>query len=433
MRASRHAILAVWAGIGVFAALGPLKDPLPVRFRLADGVRVTGTMTAFDAEGFDGSFGRREWVELTADDVWRLQRRVMDDASALAWVNLGRVLLMIDEGDRWAERAFRQALRHDASIEDEISEARAEAAQRIRLRRQAERVIAAERLKTGSPESEAWRADAWPPLSPQEQDAAVLTMKADARAILQRAGMELEPVETKYFLFYSDMPRAEIAKWARQLDHMYRRLAVIFDLHEQTNIFWGKAVIFVFGEQDRFRLVEAEAFGHLTPLSVSGLCHYRGPKTFVSFYRQPDDLQFAATLVHETVHGFMHRYRTPRRLPTWANEGFAEYLAAVVFTGSPVDQNHRRQAVDYVRRGGDVQSILELTYADGSWPGPEAIGYGVGYLMVGLMIQDRPNRFGDWVKAIKAGKAWTTALEEDFGVPRDRLIETFIRFYQVND
>ena len=129
----------------------------------------------------------------------------------------------------------------------------------------------------------------------------------------------------------------------------------------------------------------------------------------------------------------MHRYRTPRRLPTWANEGFAEYLAAVVFTGSPVDQNHRRQAVDYVRRGGDVQSILELTYADGSWPGPEAIGYGVGYLMVGLMIQDRPNRFGDWVKAIKAGKAWTTALEEDFGVPRDRLVETFIRFYQVND
>jgi hypothetical protein len=429
----RHAILAALAALCLLAAAGTLSEPVRVRFRLADGVVVTGSLTRWDADGFDGSFGRRQWVELKTEDVWHVHRRVMDQESATDWINLGRVMLLVPDGDKWGERAFRQALRRDASAQEAIDEARAKASEAKRLREAAEKVISAERLESGSPEAEAWRADAWPTLTEEEQRAAVLSMKADAARILERAGMRLEPVETNYFLFYSDMNRAETVKWAAELDNMYRRLLRIFELASGTNIFWGKAVIFVFNDQDRFRLVEAESFGHLVPLSVGGLCHFRGPKVFVSFYRQPDDLSFAAILVHETVHGFMHRYRTPRRLPTWANEGFADFLSAVIFNDSPVDQDRRRRAVEFVRDGGNPDEVLDLSYADSSWPGRDSIGYPVGYLLVWLMIRDRPNRFGAWVNAVKAGRDWQDALAEDFGVSRDHLVETFARYFMVND
>jgi len=70
---------------------------------------------------------------------------------------------------------------------------------------------------------------------------------------------------------------------------------------------------------------------------------------------------------------------------------------------------------------------------DGSWPGKNRIGYPVGYLLVELMIREQRQKFGAWVDAIKDGKHWEVALEEDFGTTRARLVDTFIRYYRVNN
>lgn len=435
-----HAILAGALLLGGAAAAVPppddpavLDEPMRVRFRLADEVRITGDLTEWDADGFRGSFGRREWLELATEDVWTLHRRLMDMESADDWINVGRLLLQMPDHKQWPEAAFRRALKINPDAQALIDAARAEAEAAARKEQELAQAAEAERLSTTSPEAADWRAQPWPELSEEERENAVKTMKSAAGDILEKAGIQLLPVETSYFLFYSDMPRQQAANWARQLDNMYRRLANIFDLEPGENLFWGKAVIFVFNDRDRFELVEGQAFNHLVPKWTAGLCHFRGPQVFINFFRQPDDLDFAAILVHETVHGFMHRYRTPVRMPTWANEGFADYLAATTFEHSPIDLDRRRLGLEFVREGGNVDAVLDLSYQDGSWPGPGSIGYGVGYLLVELMIRDRSRRFGDWVNAIKAGKDWQQALVEDFGVERATLIERFVQFYLVND
>jgi hypothetical protein len=416
--------------------------PIRVRFRLADGVQVTGELTAWDDRGIDGSFGRRAWTAIDHRDVWALYLRVADRASSATWVELGRILLVVaidqPNAERHAERAFARATQaaKEAGTTDavaaDIAAAREEAADERAARERAAREREAERLRTTTPEATAWGASPWPPLSDDDQAAAVATMRADAARMLEEAGLQLAPVETDYFLFYSDMPRAQARRWVGELDAMYARLLEKFDMQKGTNVFWGKAVIFVFNDRDRFELVEARAFGQLVPEWAHGMCHPIGPKVFVSFYRQPDDAAFAIVLVHETVHGFMHRFRTPRRLPTWANEGFADYVASILFRGSPVDSERRRQGLRWVRAGGDVNSVLSMEY-DGSWPGPGGIGYSVGYLLVELMIRERPRAFGQWVHAIKDGKEWEKALIEEFGATRDQLVEIFTRFYLVND
>jgi hypothetical protein len=427
------AALLIWGAIGI----GPRQDvepPRRVRFQLADGVRVSGNLTSWDAEGFDGSFGRRLWVELTTGDVWGLHVAVMDPTDAEHWINLGRVLLIMDGGQQAGERAFRRAERIDPEgAPRAIDEARKSAAGARRQQEALREEMEQQRLKTRSPESQAWPAEPWPPQSAQQRAAAVETLKTDAAAILAATGRQSSPVETDYFLLYTDMPRAEAAIWAHQLDKAYEQLAKIFRLNPNENIFWGKAVVLVFTDRDRFRLVEADAFGHLVPNAVQGICHFRGPQVFLNLCRSSDDDDFAAALVHEAVHGFMHRYRTPMRLPPWANEGLADYVVAESVSDAPMDDTRRRQALVFVRSGGSVPLILQMSYAEGSWPGNNAVGYAVGYLLVRLMLEDRPSKFDVWVNAIKQGKPWSLALAEEFGVPRDHLVETFVRFYRVND
>jgi len=333
MRMSRYAILAVALCLGAAPpAPPPVADepsttenafePIQVRFRLADGVRVRGELTGWDDDGIDGSFARRAWTEIHHDDVWKLYRRIMDRSAPLAWIDLGRTLLVVGldqpDANTFAERAFKEATRlapKDPVIATAIENARIEVADEKRLRQRIRSAADAERLRTESPEARTWTPQPWPKLDADQRLSAVQSMRADAADILERAGLTLEPVETKFFLFYSDMSRRESQKWARQLDEMYYRLADRFDMPKTENIFWGKAVIFVFKSRDRFRLVEAEAFGQLAADWADGLCHPIGPKVFVNFYRQRPDEIFAAILVHETVHGFMHRYRLPTACP----------------------------------------------------------------------------------------------------------------------
>ena len=441
MQRMQGAILAVMTGLVGLAGLGPLPvalpgplpEPLQVRFKLADGVQVTGMMTAWDAQGFDGSFGRREWVDLIANDVWKLYRRVMDDQDAGHWVDLGGVLLLSDGGGSRAEQAFAWALRLDQTVTEAIGAARHRADEVRRQREELQRAIEAERLNTRSPEAGPWRADVWPVLTMDEQQAARLAMANESQQIARDATLPPNPIETDYFLFYSDMPRLQAARWALMLDKTYDEISRLVGLGDGRNIFWGKAAVLVFKDQDRFRLVEAETFGQLVPLKVMGMCHPVGPKVFISCYRAADDDELAATLVRETVHGYFHRFGTPKRLPAWANEGLAEYIVAASVKADPVDDALRRSALQFIRGGGNVQALLDLNYLDDSWPGPNEIGRAVGFLLIELMIRENRVGFGSWVRVVKRGDDWEQALRERYGVGRNRLVGAFVQYYMVND
>jgi hypothetical protein len=411
-------------------AAGPLSEPRHVRFRLADGVQVSGELTVWDAEGIDGSFGRRLWAELMPEDAWRVYLGVMDQKSAGQWVDLGRVLLVAEDGDDWAERAFRRALRLDASTLDEIRAARDTAHEARRQREQLERTIEDQRLRTGTPEAGSFPADPWPNPSPAEQQAAVLALTADAQRFLRPAGVQLQPVQTDRFLVYGDAQPLAVARLATRLEVISARLAGLLGVDKDWNPFWGKAVVFYFSDPDRFRMVEADSFGQLVPRRADGICHPVGAKVFLCFRARAGGAVPAQSIAHELVHGYMHRYRTPRRLPLWANEGLADFVAAQV-ADSPVMDERRERALGFIRQGGDVGALLDRSYDDG--PDPEALTAAVGTLLVELMIDQRPTAFGPWVDAVKYGKGWEPALAEDYGVPRAQLVERFVQFYRVND
>lgn len=207
MKVSKGAILAVLLALGEIAKGGPLPEPIKVRFKLTDGVRVVGLMREWDKNGINGSFGRREWTELDADDVWKLYQKVMEKKNAQQWVDLGAVLLLMAKGDSKAENAFDQAIRIDPNSTEAIQVARDHAEEVQKQLQQELEDIKAQQLNTKSPEAGPWSADTWPVLTLEQRINALKEIKNDAKQIAQQSALQLKPIETAHFLIYSDIPR----------------------------------------------------------------------------------------------------------------------------------------------------------------------------------------------------------------------------------
>src|SRR4051812_18420205 len=104
---------------------------------------------------------------------------------------------------------------------------------------------------------------AWPPLSDEQRKAAIEENKKRASDLLDRTGLTAAPYETDYFLFVSNLPRSEAAKWARLLDQYYGRLAALFAVPKGENLWRGMAIIVVFAQRSEYETFEDKAFHNL--------------------------------------------------------------------------------------------------------------------------------------------------------------------------
>jgi len=427
-----------------------LDEPVIVTFRLADGKRVHGKVKRWGAAGIDGTFGRRAWRELRLKDVWHVHTRLMDESAASAWVDLGGALIMIrdlpavngeaEQGDRTsrdgrklAERAFHRALQIDPSVNDAIEnwrQRRAEADRRAHEKAAAE---AANRLRTDNPEARDWPASPWPALSRAQRKNALLSVRADALRIMDRLGVDWPHVESQHFIIHSDLSQRDATRWAARLDALHNETSKLLRRSTRTNIPWGKIVVFVTSDRKQFRQLEAEAFNqHVTP-NDNAFTHYQGPKVFVSCFYQSNHFEFGKSLLKHAALGLLHRMHAPRRLPAWANEGLALYLAQKAWVDAPIEETLRPRAVQFIRSGGNVVRAMQLDYDSEHWPGPKNIGPAVGYLAITTMIDNRPDGFLAWFYAVKSGKDWVDAMKKNYSTPAGRFVQTMIRYYQVND
>ena len=424
-----------------------LKKSVSIKVKLRSGARVHGLISSFDGEGIDGEgvieidepkpkrgkittdFKRLRWTEIATSDLETLAERVLDERQADDLVLQGELMLLIG-ADASATKAFVRAVKLDPATKPAVELARTRATAAILRVETEERVAKSALMSERIPKS---GAQPWPVLTLDEQLAAIAEMKTRAQTICSDAGIRPNMVETRYFLLFSAAEPAAMQECARSLDAMYEKVLELFGIPAGLNLFWGKAVILLEQTEDGFRAVEAAGFKSMTPRGVVGLCHQMGPMVFVNMFWSNDQDRFDSTLIHETVHGIMHRYFSAERLPAWADEGLSEYIASVSFKSSPVDKGRLPQALDYIRSGRSVAAVMRLNYDDRSWPGPDAIGYAVGYAAIKLMVRQQPDAFGRWIRAVKGGKPWEQALSEDFGHSVDAFAPTVEQWYRTKN
>lgn len=427
-------LAALFAGLS--HAQGTAVSPFGLRCRTVDGRSVAGTVSSWDRDGCDGTFGRLAWADLPAAEVNRTIRRVIDDQNAEQLVTLGRALLCTEDGQNMGDSVLRQAVKRDGRVAPAADVARAEAVE-------ARRVAAERRLRAMLPQAvEGSGVPSWPIASDADRAKALDEAKAEAERALDKVHLRWRPYESEFWVIYANLSRGDAQELGRRMDNMYRKVAEMFALPKGLNLFEGKGVCIVSPDETVFRAIEQAAFGGAPPEGCIGLCHMQGPKVIVNAWQSPHDDQFMATLVHEATHGIMYRYGSPQRLPIWAEEGYAEFVAARSFDSSPVDAGiapgagrpgtlgRRPQGLDFIRGGNATLPYFRTSGTDGIWPGPDAVGYSIGYLTVCLMIDQKGSAFGEWVKDVKRGIPWEQALKSRFGTDAVQLAQTIEGFYR---
>ena len=446
-------------------AQGVVEPPLPWKVKLITGETLKGTISKWDFAGVDGSFGHAAWTSFKPDDANRMCKKLMDWREGSQYIQLARMLFALDGGDKLAEAALRDAIKRDRNLDPEIQKLRAEVAENRRKIIEDRRIAAekdfqakaigadaavkkdpAPRAQPGSvvPDAphaqpvgvitDAPRAQPWSVATDAQRAEALTDMKADADLWLKQVNLRYSVVEAKYWVLYADLPIDETKDLARRMDAMYQTVAQMFALPDGLNIFHGKAVVIISATEPHYRAIEMAAFNSMPPPGAIGLCHMVGPKVVVTAYKSDDANRFMATLVHEASHGFMHRYGSPSRLPSWADEGYAEYVAAESFPNSTTKGDRKPQGLQWIRSGtNDIQNVLRMNYEDGSWPGPDAIGYAIGYLAVDYLVQTNRKGFGEWVKDVKSGLSWEEALQKRFGWSAAQLAQAVKVRYRARD
>lgn len=418
----------------VVAERTPLDRPINLVVNLDADTKLRGRLTAYDAAGFDLSdpddvVHDVPWTKLPPAQVYTIHEGLLRTAGGAAWLDLGIRLREMEGGASFAERAFVRAEREDPGLQSKVAKAR-----------KGEPIDTPDPTPTDESPAEGpagpggegmeggmssgprivggTQADNWGPQPQEKADAAIAKLKAFGEETKTKVNANLKLFETDFFIFYTDLSPEESRRWASELDKMYFRLCDLFGLKRTDNIWLGKCLIFIFRNEPDYHRFQAQM--HQTnSQGTAGMCHGFGSgDVHVAFYRQPQEMMFAHVLVHEAVHGFLHRYRSPVHIPVWINEGLAEVISFELVPKAPAVPRLQQWGLSQMKLLGSTGRMFEASRL-------EAWQYGIASHLTTFMIQNNKRGYVNFINGIKDGQPWPDSMENNYGAPLDRVIRVY--------
>lgn len=258
----------------------------------------------------------------------------------------------------------------------------------------------------------------WPDLTAEQHAAEVQALEAHV-AEVQRLFPRLQLTETHEFLVATDIPAAQMAPYVAGLDRMHDLLCDLYGIPRGEPVWRGKCLVIAFLDVNDFLAYE-QRFQELDATGIHGLCHQRSDGRVITACHRGDDAPaFAHMLVHETSHGFNHRWLSPERLPSWLNEGLAEWVGATVVTTSNQVPLKEADALQFMRSRGD----LGPQFFDRHPLDP--VQYGIASSLVRFLVKRDPGKFTAFVRGIKEGMPADAALEKAYGGSIEELVKAY--------
>ena len=306
-------------------------------------------------------------------------------------------------------------LRTESGQFDVVSDPKSKSWLLLDLQRRNE--VAADRLR--SQDSELWQEPTPEALQEAQKFYDDLMSKAQA----EFPSLRFQRVETQYFIFYTDMPAAQVTGYIANLDKMYDQLCSLFGVPAGTNIWLGKCPVICFLHNEAFQQFEARHMNNPGTQGVAGLNHqWSDGRVVITCARGDDPVFFAVVLVHETAHGFLHRIRSNGRIPLWMNEGISEWVSSVVVPQSQHIDNRMQQALPILRQNGSLGGdFLEDRGRLADWQ------YGIAATLTQLLLSTDANAYRGLITGIKEGYTWQEALELTYGLSVEELVTGYGR------
>ena len=444
LRTARPLVIALMLATSTAIAVGEkvtLQKSVPVTGKKSDKTAFAGRVVSYDDDGFElrGKSGEVEtvrWGDLDAKTHFAVRKQLIDPKDADAQLALGRALLGVEGGKEFSDKAFAAALKIDPKLKTSVEDMRHNSSFTTKSGKSTPTTKAGADDDSGGggmkPSEEVAGGGTgpktigelqkvfWGKQSDAQQAAAVEELKQFAALTQKRMGKQLALSETKYFLFYSDLPEQEARNWSGLLDRMYDMLANTFAVPKNTNIWRGKGLVFVFRSQSDYFRFEAQM--HRTDAQgTAGMCNQFGDgMVHIAFYRQEKELEFAHVLVHESSHGFLHRYRSPVPIPSWANEGLAEWIATKLLEDKwPSHQKDVKYNASYfIREHKGIGDMFTADHIQG-WQ------YPICEMLTTFTIERNTRGYVGFINGIKDGVNWEESLKKNLHYTKEGLIQDF--------
>ena len=258
----------------------------------------------------------------------------------------------------------------------------------------------------------------WPQLTAEEHAAEVTSLEAFVTEVRQKFP-ELTVSETHEFLVASDIPAAQFAPFVANLDTMHDFLCDLYGIPTGEPLWKGKCLVIAFLNEADYAAFE-EGVLKSGMQGTHGVCHQRSDgRVIMACHRGADPATFAHMLVHETSHGFNHRWMSPQRLPNWLNEGIAEWV------GTRVVKNCDQVPLKEARAAAFMRSQGTLGPGFFTAPNIQPLQYGMASGMVRMLISRDARKFAEFVRGIKEGMPVEESLKRSFGGTLDDLVKAY--------
>jgi hypothetical protein len=264
--------------------------------------------------------------------------------------------------------------------------------------------------------------DPWPENETDEEHAAALKKSREMaiEVVSLFSGSQLH--ETQHFLFVSNIPPQQIAPYVASLDRMYDFMCQLYGV-PRTHKVWlgGKTPIFAFLEREEFDNFEERYFPESRETiralgNVYGLSHLsKTGEVVISCFRGNDPNDFGQMIVHETSHGFIHRYKTKAQLPNWVDEGMADLIGAEMVPASMVVRNRELKGIQQLAEQRSLGGMFKAERIEG-WQ------YGVASNLNRFLLQSNRQNYVRFIEALKEGMKWEEALQETYHATPDELL-----------
>lgn len=302
------------------------------------------------------------------------------------------------------------------SVDREVVYQAAAPARKTSKQTAADKVAAAERDKWLA-RAKANKMTIWPELTADEHKAEEKKTHEQIDKV-KETYPNVSLYETHEFLFVSDMPREQVVPYASSLDQMYDLMCQMYGIKAGAAMFKGKCLIVAFVREIDFLNCELALYGQRVQ-GAQGVCNCssNGDVAMLCF-RGDDPGYFGQVLVHETSHGFIHRYRTLQRLPSWVNEGMAEWIAQTLVNYDGGVKLKRARALQAMQQSHSLQGMFQEDHI-------QSIHYGMAAHLTDYLIRRDKRAYAQWINGMKEGKTWEESLRDAYGLSGQQLLNEF--------
>jgi len=262
----------------------------------------------------------------------------------------------------------------------------------------------------------------WKESTPEEMQGFVEEEREFLKTVQQQfRRLKMQLYETQYFLFLTDIPPNQVKPYLVQLDQMNEALGKSFGFEKGHNVWRGKAVIVAFMQEDAFHVFERQTLENEDVAGAQGICHsYSNGRVVVGCFRGDSPSFFGVVLVHETAHGYIHRYRSTARIPSWINEGIADWVAGMTVRSSNAVRERQQSAAGRIRLTRTLGGFFDLDHI-------EAWQYGLASSMIGLLATYDNDQFRRFFNDIKNGYVWQESLMRHYEMTPAQLAAAYGR------